>query len=163
MKKLTASILHKKIDLPPERGKFTHNRKFQNHKFTRKHSGQLAFFFFFFNQDANFEEPINQHMTHVTIPRSALNPRTKNHKFNEKPNKRSQIYWKDSEKVYTLVVFSGSKIPAVVFEGGTIFSTKILLKAGIKRFAIAKSFRVETDDKRKNPRFCFRPRGFARV
>lgn len=36
----------------------------------------------------------------------------------------------------TLVDFSGNKIPAFVFEGGTIFSTRIRLSNGTKRFAI---------------------------
>lgn len=43
------------------------------------------------------------------------------------------------EKTNTLVDDSGRRIPAVVWEGGTIFSTRMRLKVGIKRFAIAVS------------------------
>lgn len=41
---------------------------------------------------------------------------------------------KDGNK--TWLVFSGSKIPAFVLDGGTIFSTKTLFREGIKRFAM---------------------------
>lgn len=37
---------------------------------------------------------------------------------------------------YTLVTFSGRRIPAEVFDGGTIFSTKTRLRSGINRFDI---------------------------
>jgi hypothetical protein len=37
----------------------------------------------------------------------------------------------------TWEVFSGRRIPAEVLEGGTIFSTRMRLKVGIKRFAIS--------------------------
>jgi hypothetical protein len=39
----------------------------------------------------------------------------------------------------TLVAFSGSKIPAWVLDGGTIFSTKTRFSRGIKRFAISET------------------------
>lgn len=41
---------------------------------------------------------------------------------------------KDGNK--TWLVFSGSKIPAFVLDGGRIFSTKTLFREGIKRFAM---------------------------
>lgn len=37
----------------------------------------------------------------------------------------------------TLLVFSGRRIPAVVFDGGVIFSTKTRFRSGIKRLAIS--------------------------
>lgn len=57
-------------------------------------------------------------------------------------------------KRITLVVFSGSKIPEEVLEGGTIFSTKIRLNAGTKRFAILYFSKV------KRGRRCRIGRGF---
>lgn len=39
-------------------------------------------------------------------------------------------------KKLTLVVFSGSKIPALVLDGGIIFSIKTRFKDGIRRLAI---------------------------
>lgn len=53
----------------------------------------------------------------------------------------SQVYIETKDPVKgkrrkTLVVFSGRRIPVLVLEGGTIFSTRIRLKAGIRRLAI---------------------------
>lgn len=49
----------------------------------------------------------------------------------------------------TLEDFSGNKMPALFFDGGTIFSTKIRLKSGIKRFAIWNT-RDDTTEEWKN-------------
>ena len=45
--------------------------------------------------------------------------------------------------------FSGKRIPAVVLEGGMIFSTNTLFKHGIKRLAISFAFVVVSLDLRK--------------
>lgn len=44
---------------------------------------------------------------------------------------------REREKWSTLEDFSGRRMPAVVLDGGTIFSTRTLLSVGISRFAIS--------------------------
>lgn len=48
-------------------------------------------------------------------------------------------------KKKTWGAFSGSKIPDCVLEGRTIFSTKMRLKDGIKRFAISEYNHTQTE------------------
>ena len=42
----------------------------------------------------------------------------------------------------TWAVFSGSKIPALVLDGGTIFSTKMRFRVGIRRFAMGEKCQI---------------------
>lgn len=51
-----------------------------------------------------------------------------------------------------MVVFSGSKIPEFVLEGGTIFSMRTRLRDGIKRFAIEKRWDEIASENQKKKR-----------
>ena len=80
----------------------------------------------------------------VFIPGKSPPPKFNyNIKCKEQTDSRRNID-KSKSEWDTLVDVSGRRIPAVVLEGGTIFSTRTRLRVGIKRLAILFSFVKKT-------------------